>query len=160
VSGAVIIRGGERLLALPLTGVVEVFRMVAIAAQLPRAPRHCLGVVDCRGRLVPVFDLAGRLGLAPARNEAALIDGHVVLIKDAVGEVGYAVDEVSELSENPPEALEAKGHEALGRITLGAVRTADGKLAPLIDPGALLTVLGRHQLRAALEALAHEESRT
>lgn len=159
MSGAVIIRGGDRLLALPLTGVVEVFRMVAVAAQLPRAPRHCLGVVDCRGRLVPVFDLAGRLGLAPARDERGLVDGHVVLIRDAVGEVGYAVDEVRELSENAPEPLEAQGAAALGRLTIGAMRTADGRLAPLLDPGSLLTVLGRHQLRAALEALAQKEAR-
>jgi purine-binding chemotaxis protein CheW len=153
MNGAVVLRVGERLLALPLDGVREVFRMVEIAAVLPRAPRHCLGVVDCRGRLVPVFDLGGRLGLHAARAPEALVDGHIVVVTDPVGEVGFAVDEVRELVEHDAEPVEAAGTPALGRLTVGAVRCSDGRLAPLVVEGTLLTVLARHQLRAALAAL-------
>src|SRR5438874_397152 len=81
----------------------------AVAARLPRAPGHCLGVVDCRGRLVPVFALGARLGITPPRTERELVDGHVVLVQDPVGEIGYAVDELSELSEAWAEPLEGGG---------------------------------------------------
>jgi purine-binding chemotaxis protein CheW len=149
-----LLRLGERLVALRLACVREVFRMVAMAARLPRAPRHCLGVVDCRGTLVPVFDLAGRLGLCAPRREKELCDGHVLTLEDSLGLVGYAVDEVRELSDEPPRALEGAGAAALGRLTLGAVRGRDGRLAPLLDETQLLTVLARQQLRAALAALS------
>ena len=153
MSGAVVLRVGERLLALPLDNVREVFRMVAVAAQLPRAPRHCLGVVDCRGRLLPVFDLGGRLGLHAPRTPAALVDGHVVVVRDPVGEVGFAVDEVRELVDQETEPVDGAGSPALGRLTIGVVHCADGRVAPLLEEGTLLTVLARHQLRAALAAL-------
>jgi purine-binding chemotaxis protein CheW len=153
MTGYVVVRVGARRLAVPMDAVVEVFRMVAMAAQLPRAPRHCLGVVDCRGRLVPVFDLGARLGITKAREPVALVDAHVLLVRDPVGEVGYAVDEVVELVEQAAEPVPGSGTAATGAITLGAVRGAGGELAPAVSPAALLTVLARHQLRAALEAL-------
>jgi purine-binding chemotaxis protein CheW len=153
MTGALVIRCGDRLLALPLPAVREVFRMVAMAARLPRAPQHCLGVVDVRGQLLPVFDLGARLQLAPPRSEAQLVDGHVVVVgSDAASAVGYAVDEVRELNELPVQPLTAGANTPPG-LTIGAVRCSDGRLAPLVEPGSLLSVLTRQRLRAALAAL-------
>jgi chemotaxis signal transduction protein len=153
VSVFVVVRLQERLLALPLPAVHEVFRMVAVAAELPRAPRHCLGVVDWRGRLVPLFDLGARLGLLPVRSPAELIDAHIVLVQDAVGEVAFVVSEVRELVDHEAEQLAAGGSAPLGRLTVGAVRCSDGRLAALVEEGSLLTLRARQQLRAALDAL-------
>jgi chemotaxis signal transduction protein len=153
MSGFVVVRLRERLLALPLNAVHEVFRMVAIATQLPLAPRHCLGVIDCRGRIVPVFDLGARLGLVPPRSPAELVDGHVVLVQDPVGEIGFAVCEVRELVDHAPEAVPAGGTPSLGRLTVAAVRCSDGRLAALVEHSSLLTLRTRHELRGALEAL-------
>jgi chemotaxis signal transduction protein len=125
---------------LPLGDVVEVFRMVATSAKLPRAPRHCLGVVDCRGRLLPLFDLGARLGITPPRSEPQLVDGHIVLVEDRVGQVCFAVDELRELVDSAPESL-SSADAALGRLVLGAVRCADGQLAPLL--GSLRTTEAR-----------------
>jgi purine-binding chemotaxis protein CheW len=159
MNGHVIVRCGERLLALSTSTVVEVFRMVAIAARMPRAPRFCLGVVDVRGRLVPLFDLAARLGILPPRNEAALVDAHVVMVRDSVGEVGFAVDEVYELTDNAVEPLAAHGGAtSLGPLAVGAVRASDGRLAPVVEDGALLSVLARRDLRAALAALEEQRA--
>lgn len=151
-GGSLLFRCAERLLALPMAAVDEVFRMVAMAARLPRAPRHVLGVVDCRGRLVPVIDLGARLGLCPPRDVLALADGHVVVLHDRVGAVGYAVDEVRELSEAAPEPLDAAGGPRAALVP-AAIRLGDGSLAPLLDPPALLTARARHGLRQALAAL-------
>jgi purine-binding chemotaxis protein CheW len=146
---SLVLRLGERLMALPLRSVQEVFRMVAPAAQLPRAPRTCLGLVDVRGQLVPIFDVGARLGLTPNRSLAQLVDAHVVLVRDPVGLVGHVVDEVRELVEAEPEPLEG-GAATLGAMTQGAVRCSDGSVAPLVDAAGLLTLVARHMLRAAL----------
>jgi purine-binding chemotaxis protein CheW len=158
MTGALVIRCGEHLLAVGLDPVLEVFRMVATSARLPRAPRHCLGVIDWRGQLVPVLDLGARLGLTAPRNEAQLVDGHVVVVIDSVGVLGYAVDEVRELNEHLPERLPTSSVVRFGGLTVGAVRCSDGRLAPLVEHAALLTVLAREQLREAMDALRDAEA--
>ena len=55
------VAGGEY--ALPLGCVVEVVRMAALTPA-PGGPGHVLGLLDLRGRVVPVMDLRTRLGLA------------------------------------------------------------------------------------------------
>jgi purine-binding chemotaxis protein CheW len=152
VSGTVLFRCADRLLALPMDAVTEVFRMVAVTARPPRAPRHALGVVDCRGQLLPLVDLSARLGLCPARTEVDLVDGHVLVVRDAVGLVGYAVDEVRELTDGHLEPLPASSR-TLGAFVRGAVRLPDGGVAPLLDPPLLLTARARHELQAALASL-------
>lgn len=159
MSHHVVLRAGERLLALPMEAVIEVFRMVAMSARLPRAPRHCLGVVDCRSRLVPVFDLSARLGVGPPRTVEQLVDGHVLVLRHPAGAVGYAVDEVVELSDHPLEPLPAAGSPATGGLALAAVRISNGRIAPVLDVASLLTMLARHQLRTALDALAENRGR-
>jgi chemotaxis signal transduction protein len=153
LSGSLVLRCGDRLLALPLGDVSEVFRMVATAAKLPRAPRHCLGVVDWRGVLLPLFDLGARLGITPPRSERQLCDGHIVLLKQPGGEVCFAVDDLRELAEAPFEPLAGSDLPALSGLVRGTVRCGDGKLVPLLDPAALLTVRARQQLVAALHSL-------
>jgi chemotaxis signal transduction protein len=152
-----VLRCGDRLLALPLGDVSEVFRMVATAAKLPRAPRHCLGVVDCRGLLLPLFDLGARLGITPPRSERQLCDGHIVLVQQPAGPVGFAVDELRELVEAPFEPLAGSELPALSGLVFGTVRCGDGQLAPLLDRAALLTVRARQQLGAALDSLRSAE---
>lgn len=164
MNGSLIVRCASQRLALPLAGVHEVFRMVAVATRMPRAPRHCLGVVDHHGRLVPLFDLVARLGLGRPRDEEALVDCHVVLLDEpglarlgVPTAVGYVVDEVHELTEAPVEPLPiAHGNGQLART---AVRCTDGTLAPILDRGGVLTVLQRAELRVALETLRGRSAR-
>lgn len=159
MSGSLVLRCGDRLLALAQRDVSEVFRMVATAAKLPRAPRHCLGVIDCRGVLMPLFDLGARLGLTPPRTERQLVDGHIVLVEQSVGHVGFAVDEVRELVETLPLPVSGNDLPAPSRLVFCAVRCGDGQLAPLVDRTALITVRARQQLVAALDALGPSEVR-
>jgi purine-binding chemotaxis protein CheW len=58
----------DSLYALPLPSVERVIRAVEITA-LPGAPRIVLGVIDARGRIIPVLDIRMRLGL-PERELA------------------------------------------------------------------------------------------
>jgi purine-binding chemotaxis protein CheW len=156
MSGTVLFRCADQSLALPMTAVVEVWRMVAPASHPPRAPRHLIGVVDCRGQLVPLVDLGARLGLCPRRSVEELIDGHVLVLSDRLGRIGYAVDEVRELLETATETVPS-AHATLGAFVDGAIRAPDGELVPLLDPSALLTLRARESLIEALRRLAAVE---
>jgi purine-binding chemotaxis protein CheW len=79
--------------ALPMANVVQVVRIVAITP-MPEAPDIVKGVINIRGKVIPVIDTRRRFGL-PARpydlNTQLLIaqnEGHMMaLIVDVVSEV-------------------------------------------------------------------------
>jgi chemotaxis signal transduction protein len=75
-----IVRCADLWLALPIGDVLEVVRMVAPASPLPRVPRYCIGAIDYHGQLVPMIDLAARLGLCAPRRPADLIDARIVIL--------------------------------------------------------------------------------
>jgi len=76
--------------ALPLSCVREIVRVPAVT-EVPRAPRHVLGVISVRGAVTTVFDLRVRLRLP----EAPLSGKSRILLIDAGREVvGLLVDAV------------------------------------------------------------------
>lgn len=96
-----IVRCAEVWLALPIGDVLEVVRMVAPASVLPRVPRYCIGAVDYHGQLVPMIDLAARLGLCAPRRPADLIDARMVILTEQLQNIG--LDEPgADLAESQP----------------------------------------------------------
>jgi purine-binding chemotaxis protein CheW len=53
---------GAEVFAVPVTAVLEILDMRP-AFRIPETPAHMLGLIDLRGRSVPVLDLRGKLGL-------------------------------------------------------------------------------------------------
>ncbi len=153
---SLILRCAGNTLALPLAQVVEVVLVVSPSAPLLRAPRYCLGAIDYHGQLVPLIDLAARLGLVPPRTVLSMPEGRIVLLQGRVGLVGYLVDEVLEVCEEPTEPLPLAEPTLmpLGGLLRGMVRYRAGLLAPLLAPGALLPVVAGERLRKALSELA------
>jgi purine-binding chemotaxis protein CheW len=104
---------GHEVFALPVEVVQEILDPRPIA-RLPQAPAHLLGMIDVRGRGVPVIDLRGKLGL-PAAGTGASGDGTRILVLDVpldgrtlvLGLVADRVFEVTALDEDrltpPPE---------------------------------------------------------
>ena len=73
---------------------VREIRGWAPATPLPRAPNFMLGVINLRGAVLPVIDLAARLGLGQTMPTArsviivVRIDSHLVgLLVDAVSDI-------------------------------------------------------------------------
>ena len=81
---------------------VREIRRWSTVTTLPHSPRHFLGVMNLRGAVIPIIDLALRLGLPPTTPTPR----HVVLIV-AAGEriVGILVDSVAEILAVPGHAL-------------------------------------------------------
>src|SRR5271154_4776369 len=64
------------------------------ATQLPRAPGFVRGVINLRGIVLPVVDLAERLGFAPAEPTPR----HVIIVAQTGRQiVGLLVDAVSDI---------------------------------------------------------------
>jgi purine-binding chemotaxis protein CheW len=117
--------------ALPVASVREIVEARpprAIPAQEPWQ----LGVVSVRGQIVPVWDLAARLGLVASPDRPA---GLLVLL-DASPPVAVVVDEVVGIRDLPDEALSPLPlmPEARGIGTLG-----DG-LVVVLEPDSVLGI--------------------
>lgn len=85
--------GGEEY-GLPISCVSSIIRYGAVTP-VPRAPRAVKGVIDLRGRVVPVVDLGKRLfdtGIEPGPRS------RIVVTEGDGGEVGLAVDSASEVA--------------------------------------------------------------
>jgi purine-binding chemotaxis protein CheW len=59
-------------LSVPIAQVQEVIRAVPVT-RLPTAPVHILGIMNLRGRVVPLIDTAGLLGLAASGQSRFII---------------------------------------------------------------------------------------
>lgn len=70
------------------------------ATRVPGAPPHVAGLVQMRGRVVPVVDLRLRFGLPPAERG---LDARVVVVRTGDRHVGLLVDRAREVIEIPAE---------------------------------------------------------
>src|SRR5512142_1921162 len=84
--------GGERY-GLPIEAVYEIIRFQAITA-VPQAPAFVEGVINLRGRIIPVVDLASRFGIAGAERGR---QSRIVVAGASGTRVGLIVDAVSEV---------------------------------------------------------------
>jgi purine-binding chemotaxis protein CheW len=124
----ILLRMGDREYGLPLDCVVEVVRMAALAP-VPDAPRFLLGLLDLRGRVVPVLDLRLRLGLPAAEPGLS----NPICVAEAGGRgfglVADAVTGVRPLAA-PVEPLEVAQDDS----PVAGVTHVDGRLVSLLDP--------------------------
>lgn len=145
---SLITRLSDLRLAFPSESVVEIHRAVTIAT-LPGAPRVIEGTVDVRGRVLPVIDLAERLGLPPRPVISA--DEHLVVLRAGGRTVAVRVDDAESLEELDPRALrEGAPILAAARTVAGVARLGDGTVT-VHDPAAFLGQAEREALDRALD---------
>lgn len=133
-------RVGDACFAVPADGVVEVLRGGRLT-RVPRAPAGVLGLVHLRGRIVPVVDPAGTLGIDRQPPERAT---HLVITLDDDW-YGIVIDEMLDVVEIPGEAIEQatdSGVEA-GSDALTGVYAAPDRLVHLLDPWRMIHSLTR-----------------
>jgi purine-binding chemotaxis protein CheW len=127
--------GGEEY-AVPVAYVTEIVRLQKSFA-IPDVPAYVRGVINLRGKVIPLLDVRNRFGLP----DAAYTDRTVVVVLD-VGETstGLVVDAVSEVAEILPEQIEPHLQSAStgGRhMVKGMGKRASG-VSFLLDVDALL----------------------
>ncbi len=106
----VMFRIGTSLLAVPVDQVIEVYQPELITP-IPQSPPNLAGVINFRGQIVPVLDLAGKLALQGQPDEEALY----VIISDKLGGMaGILVDYVESVISVDPKNIKTTG-EVLGK---------------------------------------------
>jgi purine-binding chemotaxis protein CheW len=134
---------GSQRYALWGCDVRELLRAVAVAP-LPRAPRIVEGVIDLRGRVVPVLDIRSRFGLPPKPIEPS---DHLIVAAVGPRVVAIRVDRALDLlTVDGGELSAAMG----GSYVAGVARLPDG-LAVIHD---LQTFLEASESAALDEALS------
>jgi purine-binding chemotaxis protein CheW len=123
--------------------VQEIRRMSEITT-VPRAPEFIRGVINLRGRILPVLDLKRKLGLGEVEAGRAT---RIVVVRVGERLLGLLVDGASQVLkvavshiEPPPEEVLEKGGDYIR-----GVAKLDDRLIILVDLGRLLA----HELRAA-----------
>jgi len=117
--------------ALPITRVQEIIRYTEPRSVASRT-RWIRGVINLRGNIVPVCDLAERLGLGLERPESAKI----VIVETAAGTAGVIVDDVDEVLTVTSEQLEDV--PTADAAYVDAIAKVGERLAILLNPDGLL----------------------
>jgi purine-binding chemotaxis protein CheW len=126
--------GGEEY-GMAILKVREIIGLMTITS-VPRAPRHVRGVVNLRGKIIPVLDLRRKFGLPEVElaRENCII---TAMIGTESGEgllVGLLVDAVSEVLQ--VDGTEIEPVPALKDVSLGFVlglAKSQGKVRILLD---------------------------
>ena len=89
----VVFQLGAELYGVDIARVHEIIRLQTVT-RVPRSPAFVEGVINLRGKIIPVVDLRRRFGLADVENTAA---GRIVVVQIGDQVVGIIVDSVSEV---------------------------------------------------------------
>jgi purine-binding chemotaxis protein CheW len=132
--------------ALDISNVVQVVRMVAITP-VPKAPDVVEGVINLRGKVVPVINLRKRCGLA---NRPYGLNDHLLIAKMDGRVMGLIVDVVSEMLTVPMSDLDFSSEIGSQMEYLSAVGRLGDRLLLVLDPGTILTFEDKKCLEVAL----------
>jgi purine-binding chemotaxis protein CheW len=138
-------RIGRETFGVPISLVREIIRVPQITA-VPDAPGYIEGVINLRGRIVPVVDLGKRLGISgeqePPRAQRIIVA--------EIGErpVGLIVHSASEVLRISPMEIQAPAEvfPEGGTDYLSGVGKSQGRLVILLD---LKKIVRRAELRSA-----------
>jgi purine-binding chemotaxis protein CheW len=132
--------------------VREIMGLQEITA-VPQTPSHVKGVINLRGKIVPVVDLRLKFGLPAAEYTQRTC----IIVTQVQGEsstvlMGIVVDGVSEvLNLTAPEIEDTPdfGEEIAGRYLLGMAKVK-GKVKILLDIDCVMSTQEIHSLNAIL----------
>jgi len=145
--------GGEEFGVNILT-VQEIIRPVDIT-RVPHAPDFVEGVINLRGRILPVIDLRTRFGF-PERDRGE--DTRIIVVEIGAQTIGFMTDAVQEVLRVDVTAIEPAPELAVG-IDAGYLRGVaklDERLLILLDLENLLST----EEAEALQGLEDDQSET
>ncbi|MBP8975117.1 MAG: purine-binding chemotaxis protein CheW [Bacteroidetes bacterium] len=122
---------GNEEFGVDILKVQEINRMIEIT-QVPDSPPDVEGVVNLRGKVIPVVDLRKRFGLT-SREET--IHTRIIVVELTNQTVGFIVDEVKEVLRIPSSVMEPPPDLAVGRNAdyIIGIGKLDNRLLTLLD---------------------------
>lgn len=139
---------GDEQYALPLLDVREVIGMPAITP-LPQTPTYFLGVMNLRGKVIPVLDLRSKLNIK-GQNTPEL---SVIICDLGQHSFGFVVDSIARVLavENSKVSARPDVSATKNAEWITGIYEADKKLVLLMDATKLLSVEDRNAVRKSTE---------
>ncbi len=151
--GYVLFRLGGEMYGLPIERVQSIIRYER-GTPVPKAPPSVEGVINLRGRVIPVVDLAMALGRGSFEPEA---NSRIVVAETSAGLVGLAVDAAHEVLHIDPSSIQPPPGSVLeqgGSDAIAGVTEHNGRLALLLD---LERTIPKGELATVAETASPEE---
>lgn len=122
---------GEEEFGINILQVQEINRMMQIT-QVPNSPEFVDGVVNLRGRIIPVVDLRARLTMPRVEHDSRT---RIIVVELDSSTVGFIVDEVSEVLRIPKSITEPPPAMVAGIQSdyITAVAKMEDRLLILLD---------------------------
>jgi purine-binding chemotaxis protein CheW len=124
----------EQEYALNIANVVQVVRMVAVT-KTPQAPHYVEGVVNLRGKVIPVVDIRKRYNLP---GKPCDLNTQLLIARTDRRLMALIVDVVSKVLTLPSGQLEPPAHIGPEMDNLAAVGKLGDRLLLILDPATLL----------------------
>ncbi len=147
---------GDEEYALPISYVHEIIRYTA-PRTVASEDASVRGVISLRGKILPVFDLATRLGITMSEREDRC---KIVIVETGSDMAGVVVDQVEEVMTVEQEQLDAGGSwDGICGVVIDGIAKIDDRLVVLLSPEAIVAVgadfsAAQAELEAAGEAKA------
>jgi purine-binding chemotaxis protein CheW len=135
--------------ALPIEGVHEIIRHTT-PRSVASSDASVRGVISLRGRILPVLDLATRMGLGAS---VAGDDSKIVIVESGDEMAGLVVDNVEEVLTIEESQID-ESPIATGSSCIDGVARVDDRLVILLDPSAVIgaAVVGTGEVQQAVAA--------
>lgn len=134
-SRFLVFESAGRRYACSLDAVREIVPFRA-ATRLPGAPVHVVGLINLRGRLLTVVDLAVYLGGPEGGSRKGA--GSIVLVGSGARVVGVLVDEVRDVRPVADDAVERVTDATIAHGAVRALARLDDGIAVVLDTDAIV----------------------
>ena len=136
---------GEEEFGVDILKVQEINRMVEIT-RVPNAPEYVDGVINLRGKVIPVINLRRRFGLQRKEKDK---NTRIIVVELSGKVLGFVVDAVSEVLRIPQSVTEPPP-SIIGGIRaeyITAIGKLENRLLILLDLERVLTVEENEELK-------------
>ncbi|MEW5844585.1 MAG: chemotaxis protein CheW [Bacteroidota bacterium] len=135
---------GNEEFGVDILNVQEINKMTQIT-KVPNAPDFVEGVINLRGRIIPVIDLRTRLKLDKKEHDK---DTRIIVVEISNKTVGFIVDAVKEVLRVPVNITEAPPEIVTGIDSefIKSVGKLDDRLLILMDLNKIITNVEKQEL--------------
>ncbi|MBT9546046.1 MAG: chemotaxis protein CheW [Candidatus Sericytochromatia bacterium] len=119
----------NEIYSLDILCVQEIIKALPVT-QVPLTVSWIEGVINLRGQILPLINLASRLGLKPSPYQR---DTRFVIVRGREQNVGLVVDEVQEVLRLPVSLLEPAPTTAVDKDYIQAVCKYENRLVIVLD---------------------------
>lgn len=114
--------------AIPISRVKEIIRYNG-ATKMPNMPGYMEGIINLRGKVISVVDLAEKFALSTEKNSAK----QALIVEVAGQEIGIVVDAVTEVIRLEENAIEAANGLAQSNKFIKAIGKVDKRLLLILE---------------------------